>query len=185
MSILRIKNLSGYLSPAKFEVLQASEVIYFVDELSSFARGLLSFTRFRMVFPLVLKMQAFKSGELFILERKKSFPSVYTLTSYKNNMTVALFKPAKRLFISTLWDIKEGEGSSLGKLISKNPFVLGPQTGEIRDNYDNIIAKFKWGKFSLWKGYSECKLFMNKDDRRWLLISITGAIIKALYLHQR
>lgn len=187
---LHITALSGPLSPkARFDVWQDGHVIYQIMEGSSnICRTLFGFTKLRMGFPLNIQMVELRTGRRFNINRNLSFVS----TSYEitENMRVVIsFNPVKmkwlplRSFMN--YEIKDYHGVVIGSSIFRNPFMIGYQHGEVKDDKGNTVASFEWKRFSFWRGYRDCDLLITSEDKRWIIISIVAAIIKGLYLQQR
>lgn len=190
MIMLHINALSGPLSlKARFDVWQDGHLIYEIREGSSnICRTLSGFTKFRMLFPLNIEIVEVRTGKGFNLNRGFSLVySSYEIT--ENRLMVVSFNPVKMRWLPLrsfmTYEIRDSSGRVIGSSIFKNPFIIGPQHGEVKDDRGNTIATFEWKSFSFWKGYRDCDLLINSKDERWVIISIAAAMIKGLYLQQR
>lgn len=190
MIMLRINTLSGPLSSkARFDVWQDGHLIYQITEGSSnFCRTLLGFTKLRMIFPLSIKIVDLRTYKQFNLDREVSFISAFYEIS-ENWHIIASFNRKKMKMLplrsSMHYEIRDLGGGVIGSTIFKNPFIIGSQHGEVKDDKGNTVASFEWKRFSFWKGYRDCDLLITSKDERWVIISIVAAIIKGLYLQQR
>ncbi|MFN3740552.1 MAG: hypothetical protein ACK4TF_07770 [Thermodesulfovibrionales bacterium] len=190
MIMLRIKTLSGPLSSkARFDVWQDGHLIYQITEDSSnFCRTLFGFTKLRMLFPLNVEIVDLRTYKRFNLYRGVSFISTF-YEIRENRQMIASFNPEKmkRLPLKSAmnYEIRDSLNRVIGSTIFKNPFIIGSQHGEVKDDKGNPVASFEWKRFSFWKGYRDCDLLITSRDENWVIISIAAAIIKGLYLQQR
>lgn len=188
---LKIVNLSSTLSPAEFYVQQDGNILYHIAEIQSTGCiRFMGYTKFRLLFPLEIEMVDLRNSNRYIIKKKSSF----CIASYKlvgnSQYLVITFKP-KRIgwkwlhFSSFLtYEIRDNNNKKIGMVVFKNPFIIGFQHGEVKDDKGSV-ARFEWKRFSFWKGYRDCDLFITREDERWVIISIVAAIIKGLYLQQR
>ncbi|MFN3396821.1 MAG: hypothetical protein ACK4Z9_08540, partial [Thermodesulfovibrionales bacterium] len=180
---LKIENLSSTLSPAEFYIWQDGNILYHINGIQSTACiRFLGYTKFRLLFPLEIEMVGLRNSNRYIIKRKSSFcVASYKLAGTGNSLLIT-FQPKKigrkwLHFSSFLtYEIRDNCDKKIGTVVFKNPFIVGSQHGEVKDDKGNPVASFEWKRFSFWKGYRDCDLLITSRDENWVIISIAAAI---------
>jgi|GEM_PF-3383432 len=190
--IFRIKNNSGILSTFSAEVYDSeNRLIYFVnEETGSLFKALLRLTKFRTALSLKITFNPIDSGMFFLVTRNAGLFSHSYFVRNLDGTILYSFEPEsfswKSVFsLRKTLDIKDGHGGKIATYVSSNPFILGPQNGEVISVYGEVISHFEWQRPSLFRTPRECLVSINRVEAPWDIISITAAIIKALYFEFR
>jgi hypothetical protein len=190
--LYRIRNNSGMLSFFTADVYDSdNKLIYTVSEdTGSLCRRILRLTKFRTALSLKIIIRDITSGRFYFLTRDAGLFSYSYLFKGQDGRTLFSFEQEKvngRSFFKfkRSWEIKDGNGRTIARYESGNPFILGPQEGRVIGISGEEISHFRWERPSFFRTPRECLVFINRPEEPWEMLSLISAIIKALYFEYR
>lgn len=164
---------------------------YTIVEEGSVLRSLFQWLRLRALFPLTLTVTDLQRGDRYTLHRPNPFGRWILIR--KNPSTPLVTFERKKIYLGPvplfysfstrlIFDPKRKE---IGRVIKKNPFLVGSQRGTLLDGEGERIGEFEWGQYAWTKGYERCGITIAHEDPFWELIGISSAIIWGMELLQR
>lgn len=189
MGVLRIINLSSFLSAARFEVRdEAQRVVYQIKESpSSSWMKLVRLTKFRLAFPLKLEIMDSNFNLNYVLFRKGVLVSGTYQLLYPDQSVMVSFEERRiwRRLPFIRREILDEYGRPMGSMVPAGIGPRGSRSGVIRGVQGGEISRFEWRGYSFLRGYKECVVYIYSEEERWIVISLVLALIKGLYLHYR
>jgi len=194
MASFILDNQSSLYSPVRMEIVGEDHLpAYRIVEESTVLRSLFRWLRLRALFPLTLTLHDLKRGDRYVLHRHGSILGFGRWTLKRSpSIPIVSFEWEKisigpvPLFPSfTTRLILNSTGVEIGRVIKKNPFIVGPQRGTLFGRMGERMGEFAWGQFSLTKGYARCTITMALEDPFWELIGISSAIIWGMDISER
>lgn len=164
---------------------------YTIAEEGSILRSLFRWLKLRALFPLTLIVTDLQRGDRYTLHRPNPFgrwilirnnPSTPLVTFERKKISLG---PIPLFYSFSTRLIFDPKGEEIGRVIKKNPFLVGSQRGTLFDGKGERIGEFEWEHFSWTKGYERCLITIVPEDPFWELIGISSAIMWGMELSQR
>lgn len=172
--------LAGSLKPASFLFRDAlGRIRHRVEQVSS--RGLLGFTKFRLLTRLELQWDDAEQGETLILRREPKLLGALWLVQQLDGATRWRFHA--RGFLLRRWEVTDQSTGSSAVGLIRNPLAFGSQSAELQAS-GSVLASLRWEDYSLTLGCPK-RVRAEVHDPRWGMPALVLAVIRWCALQQR
>jgi len=185
----KIRKKSSVLATFSAEIYgPEGQLIYTVwEEPGTLGKKIVRLTKWRTALSLKIAITEIISGKVYFLNRNPGIWREEYFVTGGDGATLFSFVPKRfdwRLF-ERKWEIRDGYGEKIGIYHSGTLKILGPMEARVTTLSGDEISRLIWERPSFFRTPRECVVSVNDSRESWIMISLTAAILKALFFERR